>query len=678
MAQINSGLSISTKVGLLSGLTGLVIIAVYLLFTITVFNQTSSEFYQEKALSIATSIDAGVSLDTFKDPVKIQNIVNKSTFINPDITLININLLNEQGQLVTVASNRSDLIGLAPEADNTQSFTSGTVLQSSVTSGDHTSGFRIVSPIIMGGQKIGTYDLTLSTLQAQNKLQQRLQTLIGVISLLVVLTSLFLYSFVRRTVLTPLKKLSLAVNEMSEGKDITPLNLLSHDELGHLAAAFNESAAKLADLHHHHLEEKVTTRTAELNESVKKIADQNIASEKTNVAMLNLLEDSKELENELKKEKESVEMKVIERTRELANTKARLDSSIENLPLGFIMTDLHEQLVITNPLAQKLLGSSDAATSLAKLKNLLGSKLNLSTYIQKCGENQQRLTFSDLDSEGRTLQLLFSPILTHDQGERCLGVVILIQDITEAKILERSKDEFFSIASHELRTPLTAIRGNTAMIQEYFAEDLKNPELKDMISDIHESSVRLIHIVNDFLNVSRLEQGKMSYESKIFDVEKIIPNIIKEYEVPGTVKNLTIDFQPSATPLPAVLADSDKVTEILVNLLGNALKFTAKGGIVVSTGVDHDLVKVFISDTGRGISAKQQSLLFHKFQQAGTSLFTRDTAGGTGLGLYISKIMAEGMGGKLELVKSVEDQGTTFCLSLPIAPNQRKLDSTTS
>ncbi len=677
MAQIKSGLSISTKVGLLSGLTGVVVIVAYFFSTVSVFNQTSTEFYQEKALSIATSIDAGVSLDTFKDPVKIQNIINKATFVNPDITLININLLNEQGQLVTVASNRSDLIGLTPEADNNQSFTSEAVVKRSIATGNRITGFRIVTPIITGGQKIGTYDLTLSTLLAQNKLQQRLQLLITVITLLVLVTSFLLYSFVRRTVLLPLNKLSLAVSEMSEGKDITPIIVLSHDEVGNLAAAFNDSAAKLADLRHH-LEEKVTARTTELNESLNKIAVQNIASEKTNVAMLNLLEDSKELESALQKEKESVELKVIDRTRELANTKAQLDSSIENLPLGFIMTDLHEQLVITNPLAQKLLGSNDAVTNLAKLKALLGNKLNLSSYIKKCGENQQRLTISDIESEGRTLQLLFSPILTHDQGEHCLGVVILIQDVTEAKIIERSKDEFFSIASHELRTPLTAIRGNTAMIQEYFADDLKNPELKDMISDIHESSIRLIHIVNDFLNVSRLEQGKMSYESKVFDVEKIIPNIIKEYEVPGTVKNLTIDFQPSATPLPAVLADSDKVTEILVNLLGNALKFTAKGGIVVSTGVDHKWVKVFISDTGRGISVKQQALLFHKFQQAGTSLFTRDTAGGTGLGLYISKIMAEGMGGKLELVQSVEDQGTTFCLSLPVAPAEAKLDSAAS
>jgi len=269
--------------------------------------------------------------------------------------------------------------------------------------------------------------------------------------------------------------------------------------------------------------------------------------------------------------------------------------------------------------------------------------------------------------ESKVLRILLSPILVREAKEECIGIVILLEDVTEAKVLERSKDEFFSIASHELRTPLTAIRGNTSMVLEYYADALSDPALKEMISDVHESSINLINIVNDFLNVSRFEQKRIKFNIKPFDIGSLIELSLKEYEVTGSRQKLHLLFEEPKTPLPQVLADPDRVREILVNLIGNSLKFTEEGGVTVRTALAGNMLEISVEDTGRGISVPNQSLLFHKFQQAGSSLFTRDTTRGTGLGLYISKMMVEGMGGTIRLVKSEEGKGSTFAFTLPLA-----------
>jgi signal transduction histidine kinase len=318
-------------------------------------------------------------------------------------------------------------------------------------------------------------------------------------------------------------------------------------------------------------------------------------------------------------------------------------------------------------LAKEILGGKDEKSNFTILKKILKGKVDLREYIKNCGLDKKRLVFSDIEIKGRYFQFLLSPILTKEKEEICIGIVVLVQDITEAKILERSKDEFFSIASHELRTPLTAIRGNTSMILEYYAEAVKDPELKMMVDDIHESSIRLINIVNDFLNVSRLEQRRMEFKIEKFDISKLVPETIKEYDVTGSRKKIGIEFVAPDGPLPLVNGEMDKVRQVLINLRGNSLKFTAEGGIKIKTEISGKFVKVVVSDTGRGIPLKQQSLLFHKFQQTGESLFTRDTAGGSGLGLYISKMMIEGMGGEIKLEKSEEGKGSTFSFSLPIA-----------
>ena len=362
-----------------------------------------------------------------------------------------------------------------------------------------------------------------------------------------------------------------------------------------------------------------------------------------------------------------IEKEVAERTKELAEEKAKLLASIESLPRGFILTDVGGNVVLTNKLLTEIFGKAPKeGWTLDTLQGLLGESFDLRGNFKKVISQEQKSVFIGALSWGAKFLELFVVPVTLANGS-IVGAIILVGDVTEAKVLERSKDEFFSIASHELRTPLTAIRGNTALIRDYFIKKVKDPEFVNIIDDIHASSIRLIDIVNDFLNLSRLEQGRIEFKKEKVDVAGTIKTVLEELVSSAEQKKLELKFlEPKKKP-PLVAADSEKVKEVLINLIGNGIKYTEKGSVTINLVEKDSQLKINVIDTGRGISIKNQTLLFRKFQQAGESLYTRDTTKGTGLGLYISKLMVVGMGGTIGLEESVEDKGSNFYFTLPIA-----------
>ena len=161
--------------------------------------------------------------------------------------------------------------------------------------------------------------------------------------------------------------------------------------------------------------------------------------------------------------------------------------------------------------------------------------------------------------------------------------------------------------------------------------------------------------------------GRIEFKKVSFDVTKTIEQAISELDVTSSRKKLYLRFDKPKTKTPNVIGDEERARQILVNLLGNAMKFTQQGGISVSIATEAKFVKVIVTDTGVGIAPSQQSLLFRKFQQAGESLYSRDTTKGTGLGLYISKLLVERMGGQIKLESSKVNGGSSFSFSLPAA-----------
>lgn len=364
---------------------------------------------------------------------------------------------------------------------------------------------------------------------------------------------------------------------------------------------------------------------------------------------------------------------------QLRDERIKLEASINSLSVGYIMVDRNLTILTINHTARQTFCASKHSPftileecTFVHIEEELKGAVDLRAIIERCFNEKRALMVREVSFNNRFLKVIVTPIITIG----VMGAVVLVDDITEAKIIERSRDEFFSIASHELRTPLTAIKGNTSLIEQYYSEKLKDPELAEMVKDIHESSVRLIGIVNDFLDMSRLEQGKMQFKKEPIDVISLITSVIKEYQVTGSQKKIGFEFiNPQNTQLtasmPKAFADLNKVKQILINLIGNSLKFTDQGKITISIQLLPNFIKLLVTDTGRGISPVNQNLLFRKFQQANTSLLTRDTTKGTGLGLYISRLISQGMGGTIKLESSIEGKGSTFSLMLPIATTQQ-------
>ncbi len=417
------------------------------------------------------------------------------------------------------------------------------------------------------------------------------------------------------------------------------------------------------------VEKELASRLQELNKRAKR-------DESVRKAILNILEDERLLEIQLKKEKEGVERKVEERTRELSEEKQRLFKFLNSIPQGVFVSTKDGRPFFVNDVAKEILGrgvedvSSDRLVEAYRVFKMGTSEpypakdLPLTRALR--GEVS---TVSDMevvrDDKRIPLRVTGAPIYSVDK--QIEYAIVVFYDIGEEIILNRSRDEFFSIASHELRTPLTAIRGNAEMILENYKEKIKDKEVLEMLSDVHEGSVRLIEIVNDFLNVSRLEMGKIDFKIEKVDLIGLIKETIKEFRVSNLKPELDLTIKAKIKEL-FVMADKDRLKQILINLIGNAFKFTEKGGVYFEGFGEKDgKICVEVRDTGAGMAVDRQPLLFRKFQQAGDSLYTRDTSKGTGLGLYISKLLMEGMKGSIGLKFSELDKGSVFYLCLPLA-----------
>jgi PAS domain S-box-containing protein len=357
---------------------------------------------------------------------------------------------------------------------------------------------------------------------------------------------------------------------------------------------------------------------------------------------------------------------------EAEKERAKLTASIDSLTLGFVMTDENEKVLVMNGKSKQLTGLTDRPVmEFSDIEKSLSPGIDLHALHNQSKAERKSVKIDSFEHNGKYFRVFIEPIITG--GSQLIGTVMVLEDITEATILQRSRDEFFSIASHELRTPLTAIRGNTELIRQYYGDKIKDKDFNEMIDDIHEGSVRLITLVNDFLDMSRIEQGRMKYAVADFDMSELIAKSLVMIEPMCKAKSCSLVFDKPQDPM-MVKGDPDKTKEIILNLVGNAIKFTDTGTIKVAfdqsisvpNGKTGQIVAT-ITDSGRGIPLANQSLLFRKFTQAGSSLFTRDTTKGTGLGLYISKLMGEGMGGSVFLVKSEEGKGSTFACSLPKA-----------
>lgn len=242
-----------------------------------------------------------------------------------------------------------------------------------------------------------------------------------------------------------------------------------------------------------------------------------------------------------------------------------------------------------------------------------------------------------------------------------------LQDGQNSTHLDKAKDDFVSIASHELRTPMAAIRSYAWMALHKSDVPLSEKVEKYLVR-ILISTERLINLINDLLNVSRIEAGKIEINLEPLELIPVIKDVVDEvYYSKSTDKK--VEFVILEESVPKVLADPEKLREVLLNLIGNAVKFTQAGGkITIGFFTDGKVVEVSVKDSGIGISRDDLGRLFQKFGKLDSSFVSFSTSGGTGLGLYITKGLVELMGGRIWAESEGENKGAAFTFSLPVAP----------
>ncbi len=235
--------------------------------------------------------------------------------------------------------------------------------------------------------------------------------------------------------------------------------------------------------------------------------------------------------------------------------------------------------------------------------------------------------------------------------------------------LDKMKDEFISMASHELNTPLAAIEGYLSMILDEHMGGKIDAKTKEYLSRAYDSSKRLAELVLDLLNVSRVEQGRLKMKYSQVNLADLAESVIHELQIKADAKKIYLKLDADKAKLPTTWCDPDRIREVFVNLTGNAIKFTEKGGVTIKiVPGEEKSIRASVTDTGRGIAKDDQKKLFQKFSQIHREV---DEHQGTGLGLYISKNFVELHKGQLS-VESDAGKGATFTFDLPIISESPK------
>lgn len=233
------------------------------------------------------------------------------------------------------------------------------------------------------------------------------------------------------------------------------------------------------------------------------------------------------------------------------------------------------------------------------------------------------------------------------------------RELDKAKELSKLKDEFVFVAAHELRTPVTAIRGFIEMIRE----EKLNPNAKENLKEISRAIDRLHKLVGDLLEVARSEAGRIKINVSSNQITGNIKDTLKEFR--PLLKEKKIDLIYKSVSLPPVLVDADKLKEILVNLISNAIKYTPEGGVVtIGHKLKDNQLATFIKDTGAGIPKKDFPKIFSKFYRSEQGAVRSQE--GTGLGLFIVKELVEKMNGKIWF-ESKDGIGSIFYFMFPLA-----------
>lgn len=359
----------------------------------------------------------------------------------------------------------------------------------------------------------------------------------------------------------------------------------------------------------------------------------------------------------------------------------RAQAVVETTNDGIVVLDRQRRVVIINRRACYFFGITEADIKEKSYDDLLlvfsrvfANSVRLGFWLgQLLGSETDRgwEEFQVVYPKSRRLHCFSAPVI--NRCEQYLGRILIFRDVTREREIERLKDEFISIVSHELRTPLSSIQGSLQLVLgddergKAGLGDSLTPQVRTMLQISLNNTQRLIRLVNDILDVNKIEQGKLQLQRKPVSPLAICRSAVEELTSFARQHGVTIalDVPPN---LPFVDADQDRIVQVVVNLLSNAIKFSSKGQrVLLSVVYETSVVRFSVRDWGPGIPHTDQPFLFQKFRQLNQA--NNRERSGTGLGLAISKELVELHGGKI-WVQSEPGQGSIFNFTLPLAKVQ--------
>ncbi len=372
-------------------------------------------------------------------------------------------------------------------------------------------------------------------------------------------------------------------------------------------------------------------------------------AESFNLMTYNLLQ----WENSLKKEKREMEI------------------LLQSLTDGVIALDQNFTILLFNNAAEKITGLAAKAVISRKIDEVLylymnDKRIQLSTSDITSQEFEKKLlekglNFMNLNGKKISISVTISPLLFDDKTHS--GWIMTFRDTTKDAELEEMKIDFVSMAAHELRTPLTAIRGYASLLLEVSTK--LTDEERDYVKRLIINSENLASLIDNLLNVSKIERNQFNIVKAPLDLAEIIKSIVEGLKELAKTKSQTLELNIPNDKLPIVMADKFRISQVIANLVSNALNYTPeKGKIIVTVDIRGDYLQVAVADNGRGIPKDAIPKLFTKFFRVAGKL--EQGSKGTGLGLFISRSIIDMHRGKI-WVESEEGKGTTFTFVLPLA-----------
>lgn len=360
-----------------------------------------------------------------------------------------------------------------------------------------------------------------------------------------------------------------------------------------------------------------------------------------------------------------------ERIQKLINSeKGKIAELVDSMEEAVVLFDLKKRVIVINPSMQKITKFDNLENILNFLEKLdelafLEERPTISKALDQVLKDSKIYHAPKIQIKEKYFELHIVPV--HGGEKEISGGAIILHDITQMAEVDKMKTRFVSLASHQLRTPLTAIKLFIEMLGSETTGGI-NETQSEYINNIKISTERMVKLVNNLLSISRLEAGRLKINTQLVDLQKIIEESIASCEVLAENSNCKVSFKKPEKELHKLLVDPLIMAEIIQNLIGNAMRYAnpESGEVTVELKGEDEKFIVRVKDNGIGISKEIQPKIFEKFFRAEEAIRTQTE--GTGLGLYIAKMLVEASGGEIGFESEGKGKGTAFFISIPAEP----------